>query len=61
MDFLRKFIETAFCYYDCNLTERIMKVNQSFGNNTLILDKGKFVSTLRRKQPQISDDCIQLI
>ena len=61
MDFLRKFIETAFCYYDCDLTERIMKVNQSLGNNTLILDKGRFVSTLRRKHPQISDDSIQLI
>lgn len=61
MDFLRKFIETAFCLYDCDLTRRIMKANQAFGDNALILDKDRFVSTLRRKHPQISDDSIQLI
>lgn len=61
MDFLRKFIETTFCYYDCNLTERIMKSNQSFGDNAFILDNDRLVLTLRRKHPQISDDSIQLI
>lgn len=61
MDFLRKFIETAFCFYDCDLTRRIMKANQAFGDNALILDKDRFVSTLRRRYPQISDDSIQLI
>lgn len=37
MDFLRKFIETAFCFYNCDLTGRIMNDNQPILNKELII------------------------
>lgn len=61
MDFLRKFIETAFCFYNCDLTGRIMNDNQPILNKELIINENTFVSTMRRNHPEMSDDSIKLI
>lgn len=39
MDFLRKFIETAFCFYNCDLIGRVMNGNQPISNKELIINK----------------------
>lgn len=61
MDFLRKFIETAFCFYNCDLIGRVMNGNQPISNKELIINKNTFVSTMRRNHPEMSDDSINLI
>jgi len=55
MDFLRKFIETVFCFYRCDLLEQIHLYTRE------IIDKRHFVISLREKHPQLSDDSINLI
>ena len=61
MDFLRKFIETVFCFYNCDLTGRIMNGNQPISNKDLIINENAFVLTMRRNHPEMSDDSIKLI
>lgn len=39
MDFLRKFIETAFCFYNCDLIGRVMNGNQPISNKELIINR----------------------
>lgn len=55
MDFLRRFIETAFYHYDSPLCNRTVNVCRN------LLDRRTFQSVMRKAHPELSDDSISLI
>lgn len=54
MDYLRKFIETAFYYVDCKFTDRLLPDNE-------VIDETTFMQGLRLVHPELSDDIIRLV
>ena len=55
MDYLLRFIETAFFYYECDLTDRVII------GGSQCLDFNKYKSAFRKVHPELSDDVIEAI
>lgn len=55
MDYLLKFIETAFYYYECDLTDSAILGNEQ------CIDFNNFKSAFRKVHPELSDNVIDII